>query len=464
MRWNNLTLRAQVMSIVLVSWTIVGFFSVVIDVVEIRKSRAEEIRNRGDAFLAQVVSTLARVPPDNRDKAALGFFPSEWSVRIGTRDAALDLQNGRHKPELADWLTSRLETRGIAVSHLSVADTFVDIKRADDDLLRLFKNLPQATTRDGKPDTYLVSVFSVRLKDDTDWVNCYLLLKPKSIWPSIFVGSIDSLAALCLLCVLAVLIQKIMRPLTAMAINAERIGRGEEVGPLVETGSIDIRNTIVAFNRMEARIVLALEYKTTLLRSLGHDLKGPIAHLHEALQAVEPPAMRDPLQRRLDTIQDIVHSVTNLTRDTHHDGDLVQIDLASLVDALVDEQVEAGRDVTCSIEDQGVVTGRYNALTRVLRNLLENAVKYGGRTTVTLARHQDMAAIHIDDEGPGIPEDQLEEAFEPFQRLGAEGPGSGLGLAIVRAIVTDQGGLVALKNRPEGGLRASVFLPLERPL
>ena len=107
------------------------------------------------------------------------------------------------------------------------------------------------------------------------------------------------------------------------------------------------------------------------------------------------------------------------------------------------------------------MSGRYNALTRVLRNLLENAVKYGGTAHVTLTSSENMAAIHVDDDGPGIPSEQLETAFEPFQRLGAEGPGSGLGLAIVRTIVVDQGGTVSLENRIGGGLRASVFLPID---
>ncbi len=463
MRWNDLTLRAQIMSIVLISWTIVGVFSVVTDVVQIRNSRAEEIQNRGDAFLAQVVSTLAHIPPDSRAEAALGFFPAEWSVRVGTQDAATALDDGRQRPNLADWLTARLKHRGIAVAELSVADTVVDAKHDQSTLLQLFKSHSGEPLDPESVDAFLVSVFSVRLKDDEEWLNCYLLMRNKDIAPLVFVGSIDSLVALTLLCALAFLIQKVMRPLSAMAVNAELIGRGEEVGPLVEAGAIDIRQTIIAFNRMEARIVLALEYKTTLLRSLGHDLKGPIAHMQDAIQDLETNDLKDQLTNRLGTISEIVNSVTNLNRETHHDGNLVRLDLPSLIEALVEEQVEAGRDVTCAIEQSAIVKGRHNALTRVLRNLLENAVKFGGRTNVTLTRVDDLAAIHIDDEGPGIPADQLETAFEPFQRLGANEPGTGLGLSIVRAIVLDQGGTVTLENREGSGLRASVLLPLDMP-
>ncbi|WP_180888279.1 ATP-binding protein [Ruegeria sp. THAF57] len=450
------------MSIVLVSWTIVGVFSVVTDMVQIQNSRAEEIRHRGDAFLAQVVSTLAHLPPDSRAEAAHGFFPAEWSVRVGTQDAASELMGGRHRPKLADWLKARLEHRGIAVAELSVADTVVDARHDQSALLQLFKSHSGEPLDPQSVDAFLVSVFSVRLKDDDEWLNCYLLMKNKSIVPLVVVGSIDSLVALTLLCILALLIQKVMRPLSAMAVNAELIGRGEEVGPLIETGAIDIRNTIIAFNRMEARIVLALEYKTTLLRSLGHDLKGPIERMNDVLQNVSPEETKDRLLKRLDSVREIVMSVTSLNHATHYDGEIARIDLRSLIEALVDEQVDAGRDVTCQIEHPAIVSGRHNAITRVLRNLLENSVKYGGATKVTLTTSGDTAAIHVDDEGPGIPAEQLETAFEPFQRLGAEGPGSGLGLAIVRTILVDQGGTVTLENRTGGGLRASVFLPIDK--
>ncbi len=465
MRWNNLTLRGQVMAIVLISWTFVGVFSVVIDVFQFRSSRADEIKTRGDAYLAEVVSTLFRTAPENRTEVAQGFFPAEWNVRIGAQDMAVELEGGTLRPNLAQWLLERLEARGLDVAELSVADVLIHDAEDPNDLLALFDDrvLPSGeVVEDDGRGRFLVSLFSVRLTGETEWINCYLLMTPKDIWPAVFAGSVDSLSALIMLCLLAFLIQKIMRPLNAMAVNAELIGRGQEVGPLMEVGSIDVRRTIIAFNRMEARIVLALEYKTTLLRSLGHDLKGPIERMNDALQNVSPEETKNQLLRRLESVRDIVMSVTSLNRATHHDGEIARVDLRSLIEALVDEQVEAGRDVTCHIEQPAIVSGRHNAITRVLRNLLENAVKYGGVTKVTLTTSGDTAAIHVDDEGPGIPDDQLDTAFEPFQRLGAEGPGSGLGLAIVRTIVVDQGGTVSLENRADGGLRASVFLPIDK--
>ena len=251
------------MAIVLVSWAFVGVFSVVIDIVQFRNSRAEEIKARGDAYLAEVVSTLASTAPENRGKAAQNFSP--WNGMSGSAHK-IRRQPLRTEHIARTWGSgySPAETRGLKVAELSVADILIDDANDPNDLLVIFKDrvLPSgAVVEDDGTGRYLVSVFSVRLAGETDWLNCYLLMTPKDLWPAVFEGSIDSLSALIMLCLLAFLIQKIMRPLSAMAVNAELIGRGQEVGPLVEVGSIDVRRTIVAFNRMEARLFWPLNTK-----------------------------------------------------------------------------------------------------------------------------------------------------------------------------------------------------------
>ena len=108
------------------------------------------------------------------------------------------------------------------------------------------------------------------------------------------------------------------------------------------------------------------------------------------------------------------------------------------------------------------------ALRRALRNLLENAAAYGARAAAHVERDDAETRVVVEDEGPGIPEAELERVFEPFVRLEAsrsrETGGSGLGLAIARGIVRGHGGDIRLANRAEGGLRATVALPgAERP-
>jgi signal transduction histidine kinase len=212
---------------------------------------------------------------------------------------------------------------------------------------------------------------------------------------------------------------------------------------------------------MEARIVQALEYKTALLRSLGHDLKRPLARLKAEMDNKTSTSTNLQLHKHLENVEEIVNAVTTFTRETRRDGDVTRIDLPSLLEVLVEEQQDDGHDATLVIQSAAIVCGRHNALTRAVRNLIENAIKYGFCARVTLSTADGLAVICVEDEGPGIPPEQVDAAFEPFQRLGASGPGSGLGLSIVRAIIVDQGGSITLANRPVGGLSASVFLPIE---
>jgi signal transduction histidine kinase len=306
-----------------------------------------------------------------------------------------------------------------------------------------------------------MGVFSIRFEGETDWLNFYLLMAPEDFWPILLARSIDSIVGIGLMVALAFLVGHVMSPLGALTSNAERLGRGEETGALQPEGSIDIREAIVAFNRMEKRIVHALQYQVALLRSLGHDLSGPLDRLRDATEELKSEEARERLVKRLSAVDSIVHSVASFARETRRDPETSRIDLPSLIEALVDEQVENGCDATVSIKTHPVIRGRYNALTRAFRNLIENAIKYGGSAHATVSSEDEMAVLQVEDDGPGIAAESLESAFEPFQRLGASGPGSGLGLSIVQAIIVDHGGTVELTNRSGGGLKATVLLPLE---
>jgi len=139
------------------------------------------------------------------------------------------------------------------------------------------------------------------------------------------------------------------------------------------------------------------------------------------------------------------------------------VDLHALVDSAAADLAELGHDIVVAESGRILVACRPAALRRALRNLLENAAAYGGRAAVRIERDDGEVRVVIEDEGPGLPEAELERVFEPFVRLDAsrsrDTGGSGLGLAIVRGIVRGHGGDIVLANRAEGGLRATVKLP-----
>jgi signal transduction histidine kinase len=308
---------------------------------------------------------------------------------------------------------------------------------------------------------------SVRLPDGR-WLNAEARIRPP-----VTAVALPSLLALLLTAIGVTLVaslsvRRITRPLRGLALAADRLGRGETVEPLPEAGPAEVRGATRAFNEMQGRLRRYVDDRTRMLAAIGHDLRTPITTLRLRAELVEDEATRDGLAATLDEMQRMVEATLAFARDEAQAEPARGVDLAALVDTLCEDLAELGRDVAfANGGERLVVAARPVALKRGLRNLVENAVAYGERARVVVARDGDEAVVTIDDEGPGIPADQIERVFEPFVRLEesrsrATG-GVGLGLAIARSVARAHGGEVTLANRAEGGLRAAVRLPLSGP-
>jgi signal transduction histidine kinase len=180
--------------------------------------------------------------------------------------------------------------------------------------------------------------------------------------------------------------------------------------------------------------------------------------------------VRDRLTRNLDELQSMTEAVLSAARSGPGE-EKRRVDLATLIESVCDDLIELNLPVSVNIEGLAPSSCRPNEIRRAVRNLIENAVRYGGGARVSLERQNDFFIVNVDDDGPGIPANRLEEVFEPFVRLeesrsNATG-GSGLGLTLARAIAREHGGDIFLSNRlAEGqitGLRASLHLPRETP-
>ena len=238
-------------------------------------------------------------------------------------------------------------------------------------------------------------------------------------------------SALVIAAVAVLAARRIVRPMRSLAEATSRFGLGEAVEDLPEEGPVETRETVRAFNLMRERLDRYVRDRTAMLAAVSHDLRieDTLAFIREDMQREE-------------------------TR---------KVDLNALVDSVAADLGELGHDIEVSESDRVLIICRPVALRRALRNLMKNAAIYGTRATVRI--DTDDAAIHIviEDEGPGIPEQDQERVFEPFVRLEAsrnrDTGGSGLGLAIARSIVRGHGGGVLLGNRAKGGLRATISLP-----
>ena len=257
--------------------------------------------------------------------------------------------------------------------------------------------------------------------------------------------------------------RRIARPLRTLAGAARRFKPGGEDGAVEESGPHDVRTLIVAFNQLRTRVTAMLDEKDRMLGAIGHDLRTPLAALRVRIESVEDDDDRAKMADTIDEMNGTLDDILSLARLGRPSEPLTEVDVAALVDAVVEDFRDLGRPVTYAEAPRLPMHLRPSLIRRAVRNLIENAVKYGGSAEVSLTATASAALIVVADNGPGIPPERIGEVFEAFTRLegsrNKETGGIGLGLALARAIVREAGGDIALANRPEGGLAATITLP-----
>ncbi|MTH98380.1 ATP-binding protein [Roseibium sp. RKSG952] len=271
------------------------------------------------------------------------------------------------------------------------------------------------------------------------------------------------ITALAIIVIVGFAARRIARPLRELAGAADRLGRGEDIPELTVAGPREVRAVTLAFNDMQARLTRFVRDRTRMLAAISHDLRTPITSLRLRAEFIEDDENREKIIETLDEMAAMTEATLAFARDEAAREDAEETNLADLLESLAGDQTDLGHTVTFPATDPLVITCRPISIKRALRNLIENAIRYGGDAEVSLAPETGNAVIRITDNGPGIPEDRLQDVFEPFVRLeesrSEETGGIGLGLAITRSIIHAHGGTITLKNRPEGGLEAEVRLP-----
>jgi signal transduction histidine kinase len=259
-------------------------------------------------------------------------------------------------------------------------------------------------------------------------------------------------------------VHRMTQPLRRLAGAADRLGLDGTAAPLPEHGPHELRNATRAFNRMQDRIRRLVDDRTLMLAAVSHDLRTVLTRLRLRAEFIDDEEQQDKAIADLDEMQAMLDATLSFARDDAADERIVRLDLAALLQSLVDDLADAGHTAEYKGPDRFTFGGRPVALRRAFANLIENAIRYGERADVRLEPHDDGVAVIVADRGPGIPVDMRERVFDPFFRLEAsrnrETGGTGLGLAVVRAIVGRHGGDIALEDRPGGGLLVRVTLPV----
>jgi signal transduction histidine kinase len=265
---------------------------------------------------------------------------------------------------------------------------------------------------------------------------------------------------------LSFLVTRLMTtPLRQLTDAARTFSLSIDPESVAERGPHEVRAAMATFNLMQYRIRDGFRERTQVLAGIAHDLQTPLTRLRLRLEHVSDIALRERLIGDLAATQRLVRDGLDLARSTESREEWSVVDLDSLLSSIAEDASDAGSDVR--FDGCGAVQVRVkpNALVRCLTNLVDNAVKYGERAELSCKCLGLCIDIGIRDFGPGIEESKIARMFEPFER-GDTGRltttlGTGIGLTIARAQARTFGGRVSLHNHPDGGLIATISIPLQ---
>ncbi|HWW32431.1 MAG TPA: ATP-binding protein [Steroidobacteraceae bacterium] len=273
-----------------------------------------------------------------------------------------------------------------------------------------------------------------------------------------------TLLVLILVIALYVTARSITRPLSALARAADSVGRDARPERLPEVGARELRDAARAFNTMQDRLRRYLDSRSRVLAAMSHDLKTPLTRLRLQVETLDDPALQARIGKELTEMELMVREALSLFRGLDDGEPAVPVEVNELLAGIVQQFADMGA-VTVSGRALAPFTGKAQALKRLLTNLISNAINFGSRATVLVEDNGDLV-IRVRDQGPGIPEGELERVFEPFHRLeqsrNRDSGGTGLGLTIARDIAQAHGGTLVLTNLPGGGLEAALRLPRRR--
>ncbi|MDP9940886.1 ATP-binding protein [Ectopseudomonas alcaliphila] len=261
-----------------------------------------------------------------------------------------------------------------------------------------------------------------------------------------------------LLLFIGLLVHLQSRPLKRLARTARHLSLGAEVEPVAEGGGREVVEVARAFNAMRERISRYLTERSQLFSAISHDLRTPITRLRLRVELLDDESLQSKFGRDLDDLELLVKGALQCVKDTDIHENIEPVNLNHLLHGLTEPYLGTGR-VTLDGAARSLFPGKPLALRRCIGNLLDNALKYGERAHLHIEDDAEAFVLHVDDEGPGVPEQKLEQVFEPHFRLASQQQGYGMGLGIARNLAHSHGGELSLRNLRDGGLRVTLWLP-----
>jgi signal transduction histidine kinase len=398
----------------------------------------------------------APAPPDRRSPPPLDDLPRDRL--LGTREQAAE---PRPDPEMIE---SRRFSRRLA-DRIGVSPDRVRLYFGPDQRIGIpFRSGRErrVIVRRGEP-LFFDTVLAGYRTDAGTWR--VVRTPPRPIFPA-WQQRILLLFGLSLLAVIPfawLFARALAKPIRRIADAADRMGANPQAPLIVEEGPAELRVTAHALNRMQERLSAYLTERTNMIGAIAHDLRTPLARIAFRIEAA-PDEMRQKVQSDIEQMRAMIAATISFVRDTGGIADMRSISLDRLVRELVEAEGEIGRAVSLSHVDSITLLGDPMALRRLVQNLVDNAIVYGGSAELSVRRDSDVAEIRVADRGPGLSPAALESMFRPFERgepsRNRSTGGIGLGLSISRAIAQEHGGTLVLANRDGGGLEALFRMPI----
>ena len=306
-------------------------------------------------------------------------------------------------------------------------------------------------------------LMQVRLDDGSDlFVRARRVPMPVSGW--VVWALLLQLAVLALCAWQAV--RLVTRPLADLATAADQLGPDLRGTTLLEDGPAEVARASRAFNAMQRRIAGYMDERVEILAAISHDLQTPITRMRLRTDLMDEHPERHKLRHDLDAMQHLVREGLAYARTLHGEAEAARrLDVGALLESIVGDYQDTGQNVRLEGDAGTPVVTRPQALRRILANLVDNALKFGGNALVQVRVAQQHLVIAVIDSGPGIPAEQLDAVLKPFYRLESSRNrstgGTGLGLAIAHQLAMAMGAQLSLHNRAEGGLEARLVLASE---
>ena len=270
-------------------------------------------------------------------------------------------------------------------------------------------------------------------------------------------------SSLVLIGVAVLFLRNQIRPIQKLAAAAEAFGKGRDLS-FRPHGAREVRQAGLAFLEMKQRIERSLAQKTTMLNGVSHDLRTILTRFKLSLEFLPESKDTEDLKRDVDEMIRMLEAYLAFARGDEASEQTSLINLKETLEQLQEDTSRHGQKISITCSGNLTISVRPDSFRRLLYNLTTNAIRHGENVELTVLSDNNWLIIHIDDDGPGVPEKDREYIFKPFVRLddarNQDEGGSGLGLSIARDLARSHGGDVTLADSPLGGLRAIIKIPI----